>query len=198
LWAEFVRGVVTSFLLSDEASGFCAWRPQGELKAYLKAEHQAGSFIPALSVSSRWVRRDGGAKMFLVHPAHAHLCPGLEELLPRLGAELALVVYPADGSLRPEALLCIYSVLSLQTDAKQREAMAVSLQSTLDQVAQQTPGLNVRGLLLRGEWLGANKPENPRYGRVDYLAAPAGGAFWFDSEKGFPSLLAILLEELTG
>ena len=131
--------------------------------------------------------------MFLVHPEHVHLCPGLEELLPRLGAELALVVYPADGSLRPVALLCIYSVLSLQTDAKQREAMAVSLQSTLDQVAQQSPGLNVRGLMLRGEWLSENQPENPRYGRVDYLAAPAGGEFWF---REFSGLLAILLEEL--
>jgi hypothetical protein len=131
--------------------------------------------------------------MFLVQPEHAHLCPGLEELLPRLGVELALVVYPADGTLRPEGLLCIYSVLSLQTNAKQREAMAVSLQSTLDQVAQQTPGLNVRGLLLRGEWLGENGPANPRYGRVDYLAAPAGGAFWFHD---FPDLLSILLEEL--
>ena len=193
LWAEFVRGVVTSFLHSDEARGFCAWRPEGELKAYLKAEHQAGSFIQALSVSSRWVHRDVKARMFLVHPAHAHLCPGLEELLPRLGAELALVVYPADGSLRPIALLCIYSVLSLQTDGKQRRAMAVSLQSTLDQVALRTPGLNVRGLLLRGEWLSENKPENARYGRVDYLAAPAGGKFWFHE---FSDRLAILLEEL--
>lgn len=198
LWAEFIRGVVTSFLLSDEARGVCAWRPEGELKAYLRAEHQVGGFIPALSVSSRWVHRDGGTRMFLVHPAHAHLCPGLEELLPRLGVELALVVYPADGSLRPEALLCIYSVLSLQTDAKQRQSMAVSLQSTLDQVALQNPELNVRGLLLRGEWLSENKPENPRYGRMDYLAAPAGGSFWFDLEDGFPCLLTILLEELAG
>jgi hypothetical protein len=193
LWAEFVRGVVTSFLHSDEARGFCTWRPEGELKAYLKSEHQAGSFIPALSVSSRWVRRDGGARMFLVHPAHAHLCPGLEGFLPRVGAELALVVYPADGSMRPISLLCIYSILSLQTDTKQRTAMASSLQATLDQVAQQNPGLNVRGLLLRGEWLTENKTENPRYGRVDYLAAPAGGAFWFHE---FSDLLAILLEEL--
>jgi len=193
LWAEFVRGVVTSFLFSDEARKVCAWRADGELRSYLRAEHQAGSFIPGLAVSSRWLHRERGARMFLVHPAHAHLCPGLEELLPRLGAELALVVYPPNGPLRPEALLCIYSVLSLQTDAQQRESMALSLQSTLDQVAQQTPGLNVRGLLLRGEWLSENKPENPRYGRVDYLAAPAGGAFWFHE---FSELLAILLEEL--
>jgi hypothetical protein len=193
LWAEFVRGVVTSFLLSDEAHDICVWRPDGEFRSYLRAEHHAGSFIPALSISSRWVHRDGRARMFLVQPEHAHLCPGLEELLPRVGVELALVVYPADGSLRPEGLLCIYSVLSLQTNTKQREAMAVSLQSTLDQVAQQTSGLNVRGLLLRGEWLGETRPENRRYGRVDYLAAPAGGAFWFHE---FPELLSILLEEL--
>ena len=76
--------------------------------------------------------------------------------------------------------------------------MALSLQSTLDQVAQQTPGLNVRGLLLRGDWLADQRTENPRYGRVDYLSAPAGGAFWFDSDQGFPFLLAILLEELAG
>lgn len=198
LWAEFVRGVVTSFLLSDDAPSVCGWDAVGELKSYLRAEHHCGSFIPALSVSSRWLRRDGGARMFLVHPAHAHICPGLEEILPRLGVELALVVYPAEGPLRPEGLLCIYSVLSLQTDLKQREEMALSLQSTLDQVALQTPGLNVRGLLLRGEWRGESKPVNPRYGRVDYLAAPAGGPFWFDSERGFPGLLAILLEELAG
>ena len=118
--------------------------------------------------------------------------------MPRLGVELALVVYPAEGPLRAEGLLCIYSVLSLKTDLKQREEMTLSLQSTLDQVALQTPGLNVRGLLLRGEWMGESEPVNPRYGRVDYLAAPAGGPFWFDSEEGFPYLLAILLEELAG
>jgi hypothetical protein len=71
--------------------------------------------------------------------------------------------------------------------------MAGSLQSTLDQVTQQTPGLNVRGLLLRGEWMSENAPESPRFGCVDYLAAPAGGAFWFHE---FPELLGILLEEL--
>ena len=194
LWAEFVRGVVTSFLSSDEARSVCRWQLGGELNSYFSAEHQTGRFIPALSFSSRWVRQEGGARMFLVHPEHAHLCPGLETILPRLGAELALVIYPADGSLRPEALLCIYSVLSLQTEAKQREAMVLSLESTLAQVAQQTPGLNVRGLLLRGKWLGEDKTESPRFGRVDYLAAPAGGAFWFQE---FPDLLAVLLEELT-
>ena len=193
LWAEFVRGVVTSFLLSDEAQVACGWRSDGTLKAYIKAEHQAGCFIPGMSISSRWGRRNGKSQMFLVHPAHAHLCPGLDAFLPRLGMELALVVYPTEGSMRPEALLCIYSVLSLKTDAKQRVGMAVSLQSTLDLVAQQVPGLNVRGLLLRGERLGENKPENTRYGRVDYLAAPAGGKFWFHD---FPGLLAILLEDL--
>ena len=133
--------------------------------------------------------------MFLVHPAHAHLCPGLEELLPRLGVELALVVYPATGPLKPEALLCIFSVLSLGTDTKQRDEMAVSLQSSLDQVAHEAPSLKVSGLLLRGEWLDDTRPKNPRYGRLDYLAAPAGGPFWFHD---FPDLLNILLEELAG
>lgn len=195
LWAEFVRGVVISFLLSDEARTTCGWQPDGELAGYLRTEHHAGSFIPALSVSSRWIRRNGRARMFLVHPAHAHLCPGLEELLPRLGVELALVVYPATGPLNPEALLCIFSVLSLGTDTKQRDEMAVSLQSSLDQVAHEAPSLNVRGLLLRGEWLDDPRRKNPRYGRVDYLAAPAGGPFWFHD---FPDLLNILLEELAG
>lgn len=198
LWAEFVRGVVISFLLSDEARNRCAWRPDGELLSYLRTEHHAGSFIPALSVSSRWIHRDGHARMLLVHPAHAHLCPGLEEFLPRLGVELALVVYPATGPWKPEALLCIFSVLSLETDARLRDAMVVSLRSSLDQLAEQTPGLNVRALLLRGEWQRDKRPENPRYGRVDYLAAPAGSPFWFDVEDGFPYLLTILLEELAG
>jgi hypothetical protein len=193
LWAEFVRGVVISFLLSDEARTTCGWRPDSELASYLRTEHHAGSFIPALSASSRWIRGDGRARMFLVHPAHAHLCPGLEELLPRLGAELALVVYPASGPLKPDALLCVFSVLSLGTDTKNRDEMAVSLRSSLDQVAHEAPSLNVRGLLLRGESLGDSKTTNPRYGRVDYLAAPAGGPFWFHE---FPDLLNILLEEL--
>lgn len=195
LWAEFVRGIVVSFLLSEEARIACGWRPDGELACYLRTEHNAGSFVPALSVSSRWIRNDGRARMLLVHPAHAHLCPGLEELLPRLGTEMALVVYPATGPLKVQALLCIYSVLSLGTDSKQREEMAVSLQSCLDQVANDTPLLKVRGLLLRGEHVGDWKPETPRYGRLDYLAAPAGGPFWFHD---FPELLSILLEELAG
>ena len=193
LWSEFIRSVVTSFLLSDEAQGMCAWRTDGELKGYLRVEHQTGTFVPALSISSRWVRRDGKARMLLVHPAHAHLCPGLEDVLPRLGAELALVVYPVEGPLRPEALLCIYSALSLQTTLSQREVMAESLQATLDQVSIQTPGLKIRGLLLRGERLGIINPQSARYGRVDYLTAPADGPFWFYE---FPDLLTVLLEEL--
>jgi hypothetical protein len=88
LWAEFVRGLVISFLLSDdEARRNCGWLLDGDLAAYLRKEHRDdGVFIPALSVSSRGVRRNGQARMFLVHPAHAHLCPGLEELLPRYSA----------------------------------------------------------------------------------------------------------------
>jgi hypothetical protein len=195
LWSEFVRGVVTSFLHSPEAQKSCAWLSECELAAYVRSEHYAGGFIPGVSVSSRWKRNDGRARMFLVHPAHAHMCPGLEELLPRLGTELAVVVYPASGPLKAKAILCIYSVLSLGTDAEQREEMVLSLQSSLDQVASETPSLEVRGLLLRGEWLKDNQPVNPRYGRLDYLAAPAGGPFWF---QGFPDLLNVLLEELAG
>jgi len=196
LWAEFIRAVVVSFLCSDGARGSCGWEPDGDVAAYLRAEHQDGSFTPALSISSRWMRRAGGAQMFPIHPAHAHRCPGLEELLPRLGVDLALVVYPAGNvSLRPQALLCVHAVLSLRTDASQRDAMAVSLRSTLDLVAQQNPGLNVRGLLLRGDSSGAAPPETPRFGRLDYLVAPAGGRFWFHE---FSVHLAVLLEELAG
>jgi hypothetical protein len=131
--------------------------------------------------------------MLLVHPAHAHLCPGLEELLPRLGTELAMVVYPATGPLKPRSLLCIFSVLSLGTDSGQRNAMGVSLESSLKQVRNRAPGLKVRGLLMRGEWVGSKQSESSRYGSVDYLIAPAGGPFWFHE---FPNLLNILLEEL--
>jgi hypothetical protein len=193
LWAQFVRGVVISFLLSDEARNTSGWRPDSELAGYLRTEHHAGSFVPALSVSSRWIRNDGRARMLLVHPAHAHLCPGLEELLPRLGVELALAVYPATGPLKVQALLCIYCVLSLRTDAKQREQMAVSLESALNLVAQLNPGLKVRGLLLRGQWLDDKGQEKAQHGRLDYLAAPAGGQFWLHD---FPKRLAELLEEL--
>jgi hypothetical protein len=85
--------------------------------------------------------------------------------------------------------------MSLQADAKERNAMALSLQRSLDHVAQEVSGLQVRGLLLRGERLGDKAPENARYGRVDYLAAPAGRPYWFQE---FPDLLAIVLEELAG
>ena len=193
LWADFVRGVVTSFLSCNGNDSLCKWQLDGDLNAYLKVEHQAGSYLPALSVSSRWSHRDGKSRMFLVHPAHSHLCPGLEGFLPRLGADLALVVYPADRPLRPQSLLCFYSVLSLKTEQNQRDDMIASLKSTLDHAAQQLPGLNIRSLLLRGERKGETKHENPRYGRLDYLAAPAGGTFWFQE---FPELLAILMEEL--
>ncbi len=193
LWAEFVRGVVVSFLTSAEGRS-SGWQPDGELTAYLRGEHQAGGFTPALSVSSRWMRQDGQTRLYLVHPAHAHLCPGVEELLPRMGADLALAIYPGGNEpQRPKALLGIYSVLSLQTDKTQRDAMAISLNSCLDRVAQQNPELNVRGLLLRGEWAGDRPSEKPRLGRLDYLAEPAGGPYWFSE---FPELLKVLLEEL--
>ena len=195
LWAEFVRGIIVSFLVSDEAQSACVWRQDGHVPCYLRTEHYVGNLIPAVSISSRWLHNSGKARMLLVHPDHAHLCPGLEQLLPRLGTELALVVYPTTGPLTPRSLLCMFSILSLGTDAKQRNEMAASLQTSLDQVARNTPGLNVRGLLMRGEWVGTKRPENPRFGCVDYLAAPAGGPFWFHD---FPDLLNILLEELAG
>jgi hypothetical protein len=186
LWAEFVRCIVTSYLLSDEARDICPWQLEGDLSAYMTTEHQVGGFIPALSVSSRWLHRNGKSRLIIVHPTHAHLCPGLEEILPRLGAELAIVIYPAEGPWRPKSLLCLYSVLSLQTESSQRAAMIASLHATL-------PELTVRGLLLRGECQGEAKPDNPRFGRLDYLAASAGSKFWFHE---FPDLLTILLEEL--
>jgi hypothetical protein len=197
LWAEFVRGIIVSFLLGKDGRSNCCWQSDGDISAYLRAEHRAGCFTAALSVSSRWRRRDGKSRMFIVHPAHAHRCPGLEDLLPRLGAELSLVVYSLNEQnvFRPQALLCIYSVLSLHTDAAQRDAMASSLSASFDLVAKQNPHLNVRALLLRGEWLGDQPAQTPRYSRLDYLAAPAGGRFWFHE---FSIHLAVLLEELAG
>lgn len=193
LWAEFIRGMVVSYLISDEARRSCVWLQDGDIPSYLRTEHHAGNLIPAASISSRWVHKDGKARMLLVHPDHAHLCPGLEQLLPRLGAELALVVYPATGPLRAKSLLCIFSILSLGTDARQKSEMAASLQKSLEEVVRNTPGLRLHGLLMRGELIGTKRHENPRYGCVDYLAAPAGGPFWF---REFPDLFNILLEEL--
>lgn len=196
LWAEFVRGVVLSFLRSDEAHTLCGWRPDDRLAAYLRTEHISGRFMPALSASSRLVHRDGQSQMFVVHPAHAHLCPGLNDLLPRLGADFALAVYPSGNEhFCPRALLCIYSVLSLQTNAEQRHAMVTSLQTTLENVSLQNPGLNVRALLLRGEWPGDRPSHSVQRGRLDYLVAPAGAPFWFEE---FPEMLAVLLEEIAG
>ena len=132
--------------------------------------------------------------MFLVHPEHAHLCPGLEELLPRLGAELYLVVYSSHTNpLQPTALLSIYSVLTLQTEKHQREAAANSLSNTLDVVARENPAMNIRGLLLRGDSIKDGPPQTPRYGQLDCLTAPAGGRFWFHE---FPDLLSVILEEI--
>jgi len=194
LWAEFVRGIVISFLFSKDGRSSCGWQPDGDVCAYLRTEHRNGCFTPALSISSRWARHGGKARMFVVHPAHAHLCPGLEELLPRLGAELSLVVYPeGNWPQPPRALLSIYSVLSLETSEKERGALVVSLRSTLDRVAQEHPDIDVRGVLLRGEWNVGEAREPLRIGRLDCFAATAGGPFWFDL---FPVRLAELLEEL--
>jgi len=196
LWAEFVRGVVVGFLLSDEGLTLCGLRPDDRTLAYVRAEHQAGRFMPALSVSSCLGSRDGQARVLLIHQGDAHLCPGLEDILPRFGAELALAFYPPSGALiRPRALLCIYSVLSLKTSLTQRDAMLSSLQSTLDHVSDQNPGMNIHGLLLRGEWPGGRPPISSTHGRFDYLSAPAGGPFWFQE---FPELLAVLLREVAG
>jgi hypothetical protein len=196
LWAEFVRGVVVSFLRSEVARALCDWQQDDRLAAYLRAEHVSGSFMPALSASSRFVHRDGKSQMFVVHPAHAHLCPGLSELLPRLGADLALVIYPTGAEhLSPRAVLCIYSVLSLQTNTEQRQAMVTSLHDTLENVSQQCSGLTVRALLLRGEWPGDRPSYSVQQGRLDYLVAPAGAPFWFED---FPEMLAVLLGEIAG
>jgi len=197
LWAEFVRSVVVSFLCSDEARTSCGWLPDGTLTAYIRTEHQEGlnhSFIPALSLSSRWKRRDGPDRMFVVHPSHGHLTPGLEGLIPRLGPDLALAIYtPDNGSLILSGLLCIYSVLSLRTTHAQRQTMASSLESSMDLVAEQNPKLNVRALLLRGEGIAEQPTDPPKSGRLDYLSAPAGGPYWFQE---FPDLLSVLLEEM--
>ena len=73
--------------------------------------------------------------------------------------------------------------------------MAVSLRSSLDLLARENPAMNVRGLLLRGDWSDDRPPETPRFGRLDCLVASAGGRFWFHE---FSELLAVLLEELAG
>ena len=194
LWAEFIRGVVTSYMYSAEGRNNTGWQHDGDVAAYLRAEHLSGSFAPALSVSSRWRHRNGHSRMFLIHPEHSHLCPALEELLPRLGADLTLVVYPPDEeATRPKALLSIYSIMSLQTDMQQREGVAVNLSVALDQLAKDNPTINIHGLLLRGDWAKDSLPKTPRLGRLDCLTAPAGGRFWFHE---FPQLLSVLLEEI--
>lgn len=197
LWAEFVRSVVVSFLCSEDARTSCGWHSDGTLAAYIRTEHQEGldhSFIPALSVSSRWKRTDGPSLMFVVHPSHGHLAPGLEGLIPRLAPDLALAIYtPNLGSLVPSDLLCIYSVLSLRTNHVQRQTMVSSLESSMNFVAEQNPRLNVRALLLRGDGMAEQPTDSSRSGRLDYLSAPAGGPYWFQE---FPDLLSVLLEEM--
>jgi hypothetical protein len=71
--------------------------------------------------------------------------------------------------------------------------MTASLQATLEQASRDNPGIQLKGLLLRGESFGEPAAVTTRHGSLDYLAAPAGGSFWFHE---FPDLLSILLEEL--
>jgi len=208
LWAEFIRGLVMGFLHSDDNKSQRSWRMDEAVHGYLRAEQDSGKVLPALSISSRLVHRNGHLQMFVVHPAHSHLCPGLTEVLPRLGAELALVVYPmSECPVKPIALLCIFSVLSLQTSEQQKEEMVSSLELALESVADQQPHLNVHGLLLRGEWPGSCQPHGARRRLLDYYAAPVATPrgesktdvgpkpFWFFE---FPDLLAVLLEEIAG
>jgi hypothetical protein len=198
LWADFVRAVVVSYLCRSSDSGDAKWNLGSLLTAYLRSEHRDGLFIPPISVSSRWNHISRRLRLFVVHPAHAHLCPGLERALPRLGMDLALVVYgPNDGSGdKPIGLLSLHTVMSLQSTAGERRTMEESLSRSLDRFSEETGGINVTGLLLRADQaLEDQEGEMPKIGRLYSWTAPPGGAWWFDDE-GFTFWLEMLLEEL--
>jgi len=195
LWADFVRSLFVGFLSAQSTSAAASWHLVGTLPAYVRAEHSSGSFVPALSISSRWKHATADEELWIVHGAHAHLCPGLHTTLPRLGADLVIACFaPKRAGETPTGLLTIHSLLSLDTTSETRDAAVESLAATLDVVAKLHSEIrHVKGLLLRGEYLSEAKPFSRQKGRLDYLSAPAGGAYWFTE---FRDNLSVLLEEL--
>ncbi len=197
LWADFVRGLFVGFLSAQAAEKSARWKLLGSLPAYVRAEHDFGSFIPPLAVSSRWKHCESDEELWVIHGADAHLCPGLHLTLPRIGADLAIACFdPKRGYREPVGLLTIHSVLSLNTTRETRETVVDSLATALDVVAHTHPGIaRVNGILLRGEYMPEMKSESRHVRRLDYLSAGAGGDYWF---KDFPELVSVLLEELRG
>ena len=195
LWADFVRSLFVGFLSAESTSAAASWHLVGALPAYVRAEHTSGTFVPALSISSRWKHATADEELWIVHGAHAHLCPGLQTTLPRLGADLVIACFaPKRAGETPTGLLTIHSLLSLDTTSETRDAAVESLAATLDVVAKLHSEIrHVKGLLLRGEYLSEAKPFSRQKGRLDYLSAPAGGAYWFTE---FRDNLSVLLEEL--
>jgi Domain of unknown function (DUF2357) len=195
LWADFVRSLFVGFLSAQSTSAAASWHLVGTLPAYVRAEHSSGSFVPALSISSRWKHATADEELWIVHGAHAHLCPGLQTTLPRLGADLVIACFaPKRAGETPTGLLTIHSLLSLDTTSETRDAAVESLAATLDVVAKLHSEIrHVKGLLLRGESLSEAKPLSRQKGRLDYLSAPVGCGYWFTE---FPTEVSKLLEKL--
>lgn len=195
LWADFVRSLFVGFLSAQSDSKAASWHLVGSLPAYVRSEHSAGTFVPALSISSRWKHTTADEELWIIHGAHAHLVPGLQTTLPRLGADLVIACFaPKRAGQTPTGLLTIHTVLSLETTPETRNAAVESLAATLDAVAKLHPDIpHINGLLLRGDYLSEAKPVSGQKGRVDYLSAPAGGGYWFTE---FPENVSVLLEEL--
>ena len=195
LWADFVRSLFAGFLSDQSASSAAEWRLVGMLPAYVRTEHYAGTFVPGLSISSRWKHATADEELWIIHGAHAHLCPGLQTTLPRLGADLVIACFaPKRAGQSPIGLLTIHSILSLETTPETRDTAVESLAATLDFVAKLHPEVtNIKGLLLRGESFTEAKPFSRKKGRLDYLSAPVGGEYWFTE---FPENVSVLLEEL--
>jgi hypothetical protein len=195
LWADFVRSLFVGFLSAQSTSAGASWHLVGTLPAYVRPEHSFGTFVPALSISSRWKHATADEELWIIHGAHAHLCPGLQTTLPRLGADLVIACFaPKRAGQTPTGLLTIHSILSLETTPETRNTAVESLAATLDVVAKLHSEIShVKGLLLRGEYLFEAKPFSRQKGRLDYLSAPAGGGYWFTE---FPVNVSVLLEEL--
>jgi hypothetical protein len=195
LWADFVRSLFVGFLSAQSTSAVASWHLAGTLPAYVRPEHSFGTFVPALSISSRWKHATADEELWIIHGAHAHLCPGLQTTLPRLGADLVIACFaPKRAGQTPTGLLTIHSILSLETTPETRNAAVESLAATLDAVAKlhsEVP--HVKGLLLRGDYLTEAKTFSRQKGRLDYLSAPAGGGYWFTE---FRENVSVLLEEL--